>query len=296
MKKVFRTIGVIVLLLAVYSMLQGLFTFLAMCVTALVAAVQGKLDIGMLTKLDGLADLNAMPGMSGVFVWSLAMGLMLSTVAMLLFLHFTGLFKLRWSLFKSISFRPLLFSTLLVFTSMFALNIFVQWFNLNDNLADQFNGLVHNVVGAFTISVLAPLLEEAMFRGAMQGYMMRRFNPWVGIVVAALVFGLFHMNPVQIMYATLLGIVFGWIYYRTRSLMSVIVGHVLNNSMATAVMLLFPASEVEQVSATQPASVEFGFEVMTFMGFVALSLLLAVKLHRMLPPVSRPWSDVCDKI
>ena len=296
MKKVFRTIGVIVLLLAVYSMLQGLFTFLAMCVTALVAAVQGKLDIGMLTKLDGLADLNAMPGMSGVFVWSLAMGLMLSTVAMLLFLHFTGLFKLRWSLFKSISFRPLLFSTLLVFTSMFALNIFVQWFNLNDNLADQFNGLVHNVVGAFTVSVLAPLLEEAMFRGAMQGYMMRRFNPWVGIVVAALVFGVFHMNPVQIMYATLLGVVFGWIYYRTRSLMSVIVGHVLNNSIATAVMLLFPASEVEQVPATQPTSVEFCFEVMTFMGFVALSLLLAVKLHRMLPPVSRPWSDVCDKI
>ena len=296
MKKVFRTIGVIVLLLAVYSMLQGFFTFLAMCVTALVAAVQGKLDIGMLTKLDGLADLNAMSGMSGVFVWSLAMGLMLSTVAMLLFLHFTGLFKLRWSLFKSISFRPLLFSTLLVFTSMFALNIFVQWFNLNDNLADQFDGLVHNVVGAFTVSVLAPLLEEAMFRGAMQGYMMRRFNPWVGIVVAALVFGVFHMNPVQIMYATLLGVVFGWIYYRTRSLMSVIVGHVLNNSIATAVMLLFPASEMEQVSATQPTSVEFGFEVMTFMGFVALSLLLAVKLHRMLPPVSRPWSDVCDKI
>ena len=296
MKKVFRTIGVIVLLLAVYSMLQGLFTFLAMCVTALVAAVQGKLDIAVLAKLEGFADLNAMSGMSGVFVWSLAMGLMLSTVAMLLFLHFTGLFKLRWSLFKSISFRPLLFSTLLVFTSMFALNIFVQWFNLNDNLADQFDGLVHNVVGAFTVSVLAPLLEEAMFRGAMQGYMMRRFNPWVGIVVAALVFGLFHMNPVQIMYATLLGIVFGWIYYRTRSLMSVIVGHVLNNSMATAVMLLFPASEMEQVSAVQPASVELGFEVMTFMGFVALSLLLAIKLHRMLPPVSRQWSDACDKI
>lgn len=296
MKKVFRTIGVIVLLLAVYSMLQGLFTFLAMCVTALVAAVQGKLDIAVLAKLEGFADLNAMSGMSGVFVWSLAMGLMLSTVAMLLFLHFTGLFKLRWSLFKSISFRPLLFSTLLVFTSMFALNIFVQWFNLNDNLADQFDGLVHNVVGAFTVSVLAPLLEEAMFRGAMQGYMMRRFNPWVGIVVAALVFGLFHMNPVQIMYATLLGIVFGWIYYRTRSLMSVIVGHVLNNSMATAVMLLFPASEMEQVSAVQPASVELVFEVMTFMGFVALSLLLAIKLHRMLPPVSRQWSDACDKI
>lgn len=296
MKKVFRTIGVIVLLLAVYSMLQGLFTFLAMCVTALVAAVQGKLDIAVLAKLEGFADINAISGMSGVFVWSLAMGLMLSTVAMLLFLHFTGLFKLRWSLFKSISFRPLLFSTLLVFTSMFALNIFVQWFNLNDNLADQFDGLVHNVVGAFTVSVLAPLLEEAMFRGAMQGYMMRRFNPWVGIVVAALVFGLFHMNPVQIMYATLLGIVFGWIYYRTRSLMSVIVGHVLNNSMATAVMLLFPASEMEQVSAVQPALVELGFEVMTFMGFVALSLLLAIKLHRMLPPVSRQWSDACDKI
>ena len=103
---------------------------------------------------------------------------------------------------------------------------------------------------------------------------MRYFgHPWPAIIVAALVFGIFHLNPVQIVYATLLGIVLGWIYYRTGSLLSVIVGHVLNNSLAVTTTALWGAAEEEAV-ANSPVGVA------GFVMFAALSVFLAVKLNK----------------
>ena len=193
---------------------------------------------------------------------------------MLLFLHFTGFYRLRVGLVRSVAPKPLLLSTLLVFTSMFTLNIFVQWFPLENNLTDLFVGLSNNPLGIVSLAFLGPLLEEVLFRGAIQGVLMRFFGrPWPAIIVAALVFGIFHMNPVQILYATLLGIVLGWIYYRTGSLMSVIVGHVLNNSLAVVTTVAFSAAD-EQTVAESPAGIA-GFVL-----FAVLSVLLAVKLER----------------
>ena len=203
----------------------------------------------------------------------------LSALIMLLFIHFTGFYRLRLQHLRSLAPRPFLFSTLVVFFSMFVLNIFVQWFPLEDNLSDVFSGLSNNVLGILTLAVLAPLLEEVLFRGAIQGMLMRFFGrPWPAIIVAALIFGVFHMNPVQIVYATLLGIIFGWIYYRTGSLLSVIVGHVLNNSLAVVTTLLYSSAEEEAVADSSAG-------IVSFLVFAFLSIFFAVKLHRSLPPV-----------
>lgn len=296
MKKFFKVLGVIALLIVVYSLFQGLFTGLAMVVFVVYAIIAGKIDVNAIATYGDAQAFMENPVMEGYVTDAMAWGLFLSAINMLLFIHLTRLFRLRMSIFGSIARRPLVFSTFLVFTSMFALNIFVQWFPLEDMLTDQFEGLTHTLLGAFTISVLAPVLEEVMFRGAIQGYMMRRFRrPWLAIVVAGLVFGIFHMNPVQVVYASLLGIIFGWIYYRTRSLLSVIVGHVLNNTIATITMLFFAdTSEAELIGENFSPVAETAMEVMMFLGFAAVSVLLAIKLHRMLPPVQVPWSDACD--
>lgn len=296
MKKFFKVLGVIALLIVVYSLFQGLFTGLAMVAFVVYAICTGEIDVNAIATYGDAQAFMENPVMEGYVTDAMAWGLFLSAINMLLFIHLTRLFRLRMSIFSSIAIRPLVFSTFLVFTSMFALNIFVQWFPLEDMLTDQFEGLTHTLLGAFTISVLAPVLEEVMFRGAIQGYMMRRFRrPWLAIVVAGLVFGIFHMNPVQVVYASLLGIIFGWIYYRTRSLLSVIVGHVLNNTIATITMLFFAdTSEAELIGENFSPVAETAMEVMMFLGFAAVSVLLAIKLHRMLPPVQAPWSDACD--
>ena len=272
------------MLLTVYMMLQGLFTGLAIGVNAVYALATGALSPEMLKDYEAFA---ASPAMNDSMISAMAWGLFLSAATMLLFIHVTKLFRLRLSLFKSITPKPLLWSTLLVLTSIFALNIFVQWFPLDNVLENEFQGLSHNVIGAFTIAVLAPVLEEVMFRGAIQGYIMRKVrSPWVAIVVASLIFGVFHMNPVQIVYATLLGLILGWIYYRTGSLMSVIVGHVLNNTIATMTELAIGAEGETELLADMSQGATIAAEAGTFVLFALLSLMFAYKLNKSLPAVS----------
>lgn len=258
MKKALHLAGTIALLVAMYFLLQVVFIVVCKYVAQGVAAY-----VGCASKE------------TSYMVHAQAWGLFLSSLTMLLFIHFAGFFRLGKELLHSIAPRTLLISTLLVFSSMFALNIFVQWFQLEDNLSNTFLGLSHNVVGIMGLALLGPLLEEVLFRGAIQGALMRYFGrPWPAIIMSALVFGIFHMNPVQIVYATLLGIVLGWIYYRTGSLLSVIVGHVLNNSLAVVTTVLFGASEEEAIANSTAG-------IVGFVLFAAMSVYLAVKLEKL---------------
>ena len=274
MKKILHVLGAVALLVAMYFLLQLLFIVVAEIVAVGAGVVIGDVPREAIHMIDNALYLKENPVTAAYVVKGQAWGMLLSTISMLLFLHFTGYYRLRKGLLHSIAPRPLLISTLLVFTSMFALNIFVQWFSLKDNLSDIFSGLSRNVVGIASLAFFGPLLEEVLFRGAIQGLFMRYFGrPWPAILLSALVFGVFHMNPVQIVYATLLGIVFGWIYYRTGSLLSVIVGHVLNNSFAVTTTVLYGA-EQEQAVADSAAGIA-GFAL-----FAVLSVYLAVRLNK----------------
>ena len=268
MKRSLHLVGTIALLLVMYYLLQVVLITVSMAVAAFVC----NLPVESMQHFGDAQFLKENPAVADCVVNAQAWGLFLSSFTMLLFIHFTGLYRLRRDLLHSIAPRPLLLSTLLVFSAMFALNIFVQWFPLENNMSDTFLGLSRNAVGIMGLAFFGPLLEEVLFRGAIQSALMRYFGrPWPAIVVAALVFGVFHMNPVQIVYATLLGIVLGWIYYRTGSLLSVIVGHVLNNSLAVVTTVAFGVAE-EQAVANSTAGIA-GFVL-----FAALSVWLAIKL------------------
>ncbi len=283
-------VGTVVLLLSVYMLLQGLFTVLLTVMYIIYAMSTGVISH------DGPDNIRTMfydPLPEEYKMSTFGVALFLSAVAMLLFIHVTRIYRLRMSIFTSIAPRPLLFSTALVLTSIPTLNILVSWLPLENLLENEFDGLSHNLIGAFTISVIAPLLEEVMFRGAIQGDMLRKVrNPWLAIIISALIFGIFHMNPVQIVYATLLGIVLGWIYYRTGSLMSVILGHVLNNTIATIFMLFItPAVEDGLLSEQISSGVAIASEIYSVLLFGALSVYFAVKLQRSLPVAPSPWHE-----
>lgn len=83
-----------------------------------------------------------------------------------------------------------------------------------------------------TTLVLAPFLEEMLFRGVVQEALTTKFGPLRGIPVAALIFGIVHINPPQALNAFFIGLVLGYIYYTTRSLIPVILIHAVNNGIA----------------------------------------------------------------
>ena len=279
MNKGFRLVVTIIGLLAVYYVLQLLFLHLATELLIKIASHTGAIPAEAVDFSQNIQYVNDHPAVKSCLVNARALGILFSTVSMLLFIHFAGYYRLRRGLWRSLSSRPLVISTLLVYSSMVALNIFVQWFPLQDNLDTVFDGLSHNILGAFGLAVLAPMLEEVLFRGAIQGCLMRFYGrPWPAIITAALVFGIIHWNPVQIVYASLFGIVLGWIYYRTGSLLYVIVGHVLNNTFAVITTVLGSGAEEKAVSGGSVG-------IASFVIFALLSVYLAVKLNNSLPPV-----------
>ncbi|MGI6011486.1 MAG: HAD hydrolase-like protein [Ruminococcus sp.] len=79
------------------------------------------------------------------------------------------------------------------------------------------------------VGVAAPVVEELLFRGLV----LKRIQDYLGnvwaVVLSALIFGLYHGNVVQFVYAGLLGLAFGMIMCRTNSLKVVIAAHMAAN-------------------------------------------------------------------
>ena len=93
------------------------------------------------------------------------------------------------------------------------------------------------------IGVLVPLVEEVVFRGAILRCLLQRFphvNHWFAILFSAVLFGAVHANWAQFVHALLIGIVLGWMYYRTESILPGMVLHWVNNTVAYLLFHLLP--------------------------------------------------------
>lgn len=83
--------------------------------------------------------------------------------------------------------------------------------------------------GILLYAIAAPLSEEIMFRGILYGRARRVFSPAAGMVFASLIFGIYHGNPVQGIYAFLLGMLLCFVYERTGSLFAAAAFHGVGN-------------------------------------------------------------------
>jgi membrane protease YdiL (CAAX protease family) len=114
------------------------------------------------------------------------------------------------------------------------------------NLAEaEFDMVLKDRWGYFVVGLLAPLAEELVFRGAVLRALLRwKSNPWVGIVISALLFALIHMNPAQMPHAFLVGLLLGWMYYRTDSIVPGVVFHWVNNTVAYVLYNVYPNPDI----------------------------------------------------
>jgi uncharacterized protein len=88
-----------------------------------------------------------------------------------------------------------------------------------------------------TVCIIAPVLEEMLFRGIILRSFLRQYTPGRAITASALLFGLAHLNIYQFVAASLLGLLLGWLYERTRSLWPGIFFHAAYNSAVTGIYL-----------------------------------------------------------
>ena len=93
----------------------------------------------------------------------------------------------------------------------------------------------HPALQVLLLAVAAPVMEEFVFRRCV----MDRLLPYgekAALVISALLFALFHNVVNQMCYAFLLGLVFGYIYLKTRCMRYTVILHIGINMLSTAVI------------------------------------------------------------
>lgn len=102
--------------------------------------------------------------------------------------------------------------------------------------AQQFGMLMTTPEGYLVIGLFAPIVEEVVFRGAILRTLLEgSSNHWLMIALSAVLFSAVHLNPAQMPYTFVAGLLLGWMYYRTGSILPGMVYHWVNNSVAFAV-------------------------------------------------------------
>ena len=132
----------------------------------------------------------------------------------------------------------------------------------------EFDMIMKDRWGYLVVGLLAPLAEEMVFRGAVLRSLLRwKENPWIGIVISAVLFAVIHMNPAQMPHAFLIGLLLGWLYYRTDSIVPGVVYHWVNNTVAYVMYNLYPNPDltlVELFGTEQKVLMALGCSLLIF--------------------------------
>ncbi len=116
--------------------------------------------------------------------------------------------------------------------------------------------------------VVAPILEEALFRGVILQGLARRHGPAAATVWTASFFAMFHFyNPWQLLPTFFLGLVLAWLVLSTGSLLASILIHAAFNGAA----LVLYAAPLDRSSASgSPAWMVVGVVAFLLAGSLAL--------------------------
>ncbi|WP_079478505.1 CPBP family intramembrane glutamic endopeptidase [Halobacillus salinus] len=95
--------------------------------------------------------------------------------------------------------------------------------------------------------VFAPITEEIIFRKIIFGSIYKKTNFWVAVIVSALVFGAFHFDFTHMLVYFSMGVVFAFLYVKTRSIITPIVAHMAMNSFVVVTQYFVDEEQIRRM-------------------------------------------------
>lgn len=137
-----------------------------------------------------------------------------------------------WNLLFSVLCVGMVLADLLSLVGFYVNDIFAGLFPMNQSAIPDILQLAENLpalAADFVLAcVIAPVFEELIFRKII-AERLRPFGDMTALLVSGIAFGLFHQNFMQMFYAAALGLLFGYVYFRTGKLWMAILLHSLFN-------------------------------------------------------------------
>lgn len=141
----------------------------------------------------------------------------------------------------------------------------------------MFEGMMSKDVGTvIMVCILAPFLEEMLFRGIILRSFIKQYSTRNAILLSSLLFGAAHLNLYQFVGATCMGLVLGWIYVRTHSIWPCIILHAFYNISCVLFSSLMENGKTDY-AIELPISVWMAAFTLAFFGATALRHILLEK-------------------
>lgn len=96
-------------------------------------------------------------------------------------------------------------------------------------------------------AVIAPILEEIIFRKIIFGSLYKRTNFIIAALISALIFGIIHGEPQHILIYASMGFVFAFLYVKTKNIIVPILVHMTLNTISVMVQFSLSPEEIEKI-------------------------------------------------
>lgn len=133
----------------------------------------------------------------------------------------------------------------LIMLAGFIINLISGYFGQNPEMQDVVRWVLEEKSLFVLVSliffgiVIAPVIEEIMFRGFLQPALKNFFGGRYAIVLSASLFAGVHMDIFAFFQIFILGMLLGYLYEKTQTLVASIIVHVLHNSLTLVFLLYF---------------------------------------------------------
>ncbi|KHE71411.1 CPBP family intramembrane glutamic endopeptidase [Halobacillus sp. BBL2006] len=95
--------------------------------------------------------------------------------------------------------------------------------------------------------LFAPITEEIIFRKVIFGSIYERTNFWVAVLFSALIFGAFHFDFKHMLVYFSMGVVFAFLYVKTKRIITPIVAHMAMNSFVVVTQYFLDEEDIRRM-------------------------------------------------
>ena len=133
---------------------------------------------------------------------------------------------------------------------MIAANIEVYIFHIETSSENTENIMkITEIAPLFSIItvIIAPILEEVVFRKIIFGTLYKRMNFILAGIISAVIFGLIHLDPTHLLIYTAMGLVFAYLYVKTKRIIVPIIAHAGMNGIVVLIQSFLTPEYIEKL-------------------------------------------------
>jgi uncharacterized protein len=92
---------------------------------------------------------------------------------------------------------------------------------------------INKIIYFFLMVIITPIVEEIVYRGFLFNMLLKKYSLKIALIASSLIFALIHLRFTGIGFLFLYGLFFGYVYYKTNSLIAPILAHFTINFLAS---------------------------------------------------------------